>query len=102
MKIEIVNRGYSYHGGNICGVSGTLNVMSDAGDVIATTDLYSSFDISQPGSVKELSSNLSGQVDTFISKLIELEGMRQGLFPTSTDFSSAVDLVFDPIVKAIS
>lgn len=100
MKIEIVDRGYSYHGGNICGVSGTLNVLSDGGAVIATTNLSSSFDISQPGSVEELSNSLSSQVVSFVSKLTELEEMRRQLFPASSDFPSAVDIVFDQIEAA--
>lgn len=100
MTPRIENRTYSYQGDNICTVSATLNIYV-TGVVVATTALSASYNIAAEDFVAEVTRQLNAQVTAYLGKLMELDALRQTLFPTSVDFASAVDLIFDPIQAAI-
>lgn len=100
MTPKIENRSYSYQGDNVCCVSAMLNIYSGL-DVIASTGLTASYNISQPDFATEITRQLQTQVQAYLGKLAELELLRVARFPTSTDFVSAVNQIFDPIQTAI-
>jgi len=100
MTPKIENRTYSYQGENVCNVSATLNIY--AGDtVIASTGVSASYNLAQPDFAAEISRQLMVQVQSYLGKLNELDALRAERFPTSTDFASAVNQIFDPIQTAI-
>lgn len=100
MTPRIENRSYSYWGDNVCAVSATLNIYSGV-DVIASTGLTASYNISQPDFAAEITRQLQVQIASYLGKLAELDAMRVERFPSSTDFAHAVNLIFDPIQTAI-
>lgn len=100
MTPKIENRSYSYQGDNVCNVSATLNIYN--GDtVIASTGISASYNISQSDFAAEITRQLQVQIASYLGKLAELDAMRVARFPASTDFTHAVDLIFDPIQIAI-
>ena len=102
MKPKIENRAYSYLGNNVCSISATLNIYGDDNTtIIASTGLYASYNIAQPDFLAEITRQINQQVNDYLNKLAELDAMRSALFPTSTNFTEAVDMIFDPIQTAI-
>ena len=107
LKVEIMlpkieNRAYHYQGNNVCAVSATLNIYADDGvTIVASTGLHASYNISQPDYVAEITRQINQQVDDYLAKLAQLDAMRTAIFPDSTDFAAAVDMIFDPIQLAI-
>ena len=97
---KIENRSYSYNGDNSCTVSATLNIYAGA-VVIASTGISATANIGLPEFNTEISKQLNTQIGAYLSKLNELETLRAARFPTSTDFVSAVNQIFDPIQIAI-
>jgi hypothetical protein len=97
---KIENRTYGYHGDNVCCVSATLNIYAGT-EIIASTGLSAGYNISQPDFATEITRQLQTQVQAYLGKLAELEALRAARFPTSTDFASAVNQIFDPIQTAI-
>ena len=51
--------------------------------------------------IAEITRQLNEQVVAYMTKLATLDTLRQQLFPTSTDFKTAIDQIFDPIQTAI-
>lgn len=100
MTPKIENRSYSYQGFNVCSVSATLNIYAGE-SVIASTGLSASYNISEPDFPQEITRQLNEHVFSYLGKLAELEALRVARFPTSTDFESAVNQIFDPIQTAI-
>jgi hypothetical protein len=99
---KIENRSYSYQGDNVCSVSATLNIYTaEGGDIVASTGLNATYNLSQPDFVDEITRQLNEQVVAYMTKLGELAAMREAIFPGSTDFKTAVDMIFDPIQTAI-
>jgi len=97
---KIENRTYSYQGENVCNVSATLNIY--AGDtVIASTGVSASYNLTESDFAAEISRQIMVQVQSYLGKLAELDALRAARFPTSTDFTSAMNHIFDPIQAAI-
>lgn len=102
MKPRIENRSYSYQGDNVCAVSATLNIYAADGTVVvASTGLSASYNLAQADFAAEIGRQINEQVAAYLGKLAELDALRAARFPTSTDFQSAVDQIFDPIQAAI-
>lgn len=100
MTPKLESRAYAYHGDNVCSVSATLNIYNGA-DIVASTGISASYNLAAPDFVAEITRQINDQVSAYLVKLAELDALRQEIFPTSTDFSSAVDQIFDPIQSAI-
>lgn len=100
MTPKIENRSYSYAGNNICNISATLNIYAGA-VVVASYGISGSYDITAPDFAEEVTRQVNEQVTSYLVKLMEIEALRSARFPTSVDFASAVDQIFDPIQAAI-
>lgn len=99
---RIESRSYSYLGDNACSISATLNVYApDGTTVVASTGLNASYNLAEPDFSVEISRQITVQVMAYLTKLGELDALRAARFPTSTDFTTAVDQIFDPIQTAI-
>lgn len=102
MLPRIEHRDYTYQGENVCSISAVLNIYKDDGvTVVASTGLLATADISQPDFHAEVNRQVNEQVAAYLTKLEELDTLRQQIFPASTDFQTAVDQIFDPIQSAI-
>lgn len=102
MTPKIENRSYSYQGFNVVTITAVLNIYSaDGVTVIASTGLSASYNIQQPDFAAEVARQINTQVSEYLAKLQELEARRATLFPTSTDFTGAVNQILDPIQAAI-
>lgn len=99
---KIENRSYSYAGLDVCTISATLNIYTDdLTKVLDSFGISASYNMKQTDFVTEVTRQLNAQVNEYMTKLAELDAVRQQRFPTSTDFESAVNQVFDPIQMAI-
>lgn len=97
---KLENRTYSYQGNNVCSVSATLNIY--AGEtLIASSGVTASYNLNEADFHAEISRQLQDQISAYLLKLAELDALRAARFPTSTDFTSAVNQIFDPIQSAI-
>ena len=100
MTPKLENRTYSYQGNNVCTVSATLNIYVGT-VVIASTSVSASYNLAQPDFAAEITRQLQTQIADYLGKLAELDTLRVARFPTSIDFASAVNQIFDPIQIAI-
>lgn len=99
---KIENRSYSYLGDNACSVSATLNIYApDGTTIVASTGLSASYNLTMPDFTAEITRQINVQIMAYLTKLNDLDTMRKALFPSSTDFTSAVNQIFDPIQTAI-
>lgn len=102
MKPKIENRTYSYSGYNVCSITATLNIYADDGTtLIDSFGLSASYDITQDDFPAEIARQINAQVSEYLAKLAAIDARRAVLFPTSTDFASAIDQIFDPIQTVI-
>lgn len=101
MTPKIENRAYAYQGDNVCSVSATLNIYAPSGQIIASTGISASYNLTQEDFAAEITRQVQEQVSAYLIKLAEVDELRIARFPTSTDFASAVDQIFDPIQTAI-
>lgn len=99
---RIENRKYHYSGMDVCSVYASLNIYADDGTTILhSTGLVASYNMNQDDFVEEITRQLQSQVQEYLTKLLEVDARRQALFPGSVDFSTALDLIFDPIQVGI-
>ena len=102
MKPKIENRSCSYAGFDVCTVSATLNIYTDdLTKVLDSFGISASYNLKQEDFATEITRQLNAQINEYMAKLAEVDASRQQRFPTSTDFESAVNQIFDPIQTAI-
>lgn len=97
---KIENRTYAYQGHNLCTIAATLNIY-DGTKIVASTGLSAEYNIKQLDFATEITRQLTTRVTEFLGKLAEIEALRVVHFPTSINFDSAVNQIFDPIQTAI-